>query len=79
MQITLDTKLADIARHYGEPGKESIYDNLDAIGDDLIDTREVGEDWGWALDRVLRNHGEDEATVRHLRDELYEHACRGDG
>lgn len=67
MQITPDTRLEDIAAHYGT---DRVYDSLDAIGEDLIDTRRVGDDWGYALDRVLREHSSD-ATVAHLRDDLY--------
>lgn len=70
VKITLDTKLAEIAACYGDPSQtHPIYDNLDAIGEDLIDTSAVGQDWGWALDRVLRERGDD-ATVRDLRDSL---------
>lgn len=65
MDITLSTPLTEIAAHYD--GR--IYDNLDAIGEELIDSRVVGQDWGMALDRVLRQHG-DAATVGDLRDEL---------
>lgn len=74
--ITLETRLADIAREYADPEviaeslERAIGDSLDAIGEDLIDTREVGEEWGLALWRVLRSEGAEGATVRDLRDAL---------
>lgn len=82
--ITLNTKLADIAHAHCNAGvianggltgfglMEAIYDNLDSIGDDLIDTAKVGHDWGLALDRVFRSVGIQAATVRDLRDALYD-------
>jgi len=71
MEITLNTKLTDIANHWGDGSDDAIWDNLDVIDDSLIDTSVVGQDWGYALDSVLRAHGED-ATVQHLRDDLLE-------
>lgn len=72
LKITLNTKLSEIAAYYGDPSQtHPIYDNLDAIGEDLIDISVVGQDWGGALDRVLRERGDD-ATVRDLRDSLQE-------
>lgn len=74
--IGLETRLADIAREYADPGmveeslERAIYDSLDAIGEDLIDTRLVGQEWGTALSRALREKGTEAATVRDLRDEL---------
>ena len=59
--ITLNTKLADIG-----------YDNADAINDELIDTTIVGDDWGWAWDRVTRHNPG--ATVEDLRDTLTDNA-----
>jgi hypothetical protein len=57
VRITLDTRLADV-------GAENATD----VGDDLIDTSRVGDDWGLAWDRVVRWNSD--ATVRDLRDEL---------
>ena len=53
--ITLDTPLSNID-----------WDAASDIGEDLIDTDLVGDEWGWAWDRVIRAGG----TVRDLRDEL---------
>lgn len=54
MIITLDTRLADIG-----------YDNAGGIGEDLIDTRIAGQDWGMAWSRTLRSN--EDATVADLR------------
>jgi hypothetical protein len=79
MLITLDTRLAEIGDYYrpkADPMRRDdalrvdIYDNLDVIGDDLIDASVVGYEWGEALDRVLRYYGLRSATVRHLREAL---------
>jgi hypothetical protein len=78
MPITLSTRLADLATE--EPGKSSLYDNLDSIDGDLIDTTIAGQDWGDAPGRVLRadaNATVANATVADLRDELYDRAHEG--
>lgn len=54
--ITLDTPLHEIN-----------FDDADSIGEDLIETHLVGDDWSWAWERVIRANG----TVRDLRTELY--------
>jgi hypothetical protein len=76
MDITLNTRLADIGRHYGETGdlERDIHDNMDVITDDLIDTRIVGDDWGEALDQVLRSEGVETATVGDLSRVLHDRA-----
>lgn len=60
--ITLDTKLSDLDW------------DTDAqwIGEDLIPTAQVGDDWGGAWDRVERRDG----TVRDLRDTLVDRAAK---
>lgn len=62
MIITLETPLSNIP-----------WDEADQIGDDLIDTRIVGDEWGYAWSRIVRSGG----TVGDLRDELYEQAGCG--
>lgn len=63
--INLDTPLLSL----GDGTWSGAYDNLDRVGDNLIDTGIVGQDWGEAMDRVARGIGDD-ATVRDLRDAL---------
>lgn len=75
MQITLKTRLAEIAEEYGsDPDpitrEQGIYDNLAAIGNDVINAAVVGEDWGEALGKVLRQRGVHDATVGQLCEQL---------